>query len=252
MSLSFVGIGIWDEWDISLRGLEELRTSDIIFAEEYTSRMKEGTLRRLERMVGKPIIIMERSDVEDGEEILAEAEKKKVSFMVPGDPMVSTTHVSLRLDAVKRGIEVKIIHSSSIISAAVSFSGLHVYKFGKLVTLARWRERYKPISPYDVILENKKRGLHTLLLLDIVDGEPMQAKYALNLLDRMEKIKGKGILGRRKRIILLSRVGSEREKMWYGTISQLKRKNLGEPPYTIIIPGELHYMEKEALEKLSF
>ncbi len=63
MPLSFVGLGIWDETDISLKGLEELRKSEMVFAEQYTSEMKEGTLERLAELIGKGIVVLSREEV---------------------------------------------------------------------------------------------------------------------------------------------------------------------------------------------
>src|SRR3989338_10395492 len=166
-SLSLVGIGISGEKGISLEGLEELRSCERIFAESYTNLLPEGTIKRLEALVSKPIELLKREDVE-GERILLEsASSSKTALVVSGDPMIATTHVSLVLAAKKKGIEVKILHASSILSAAIGESGLQAYKFGKTVTLAYLRENYKPMAAYEVISENLLLGLHTLLLLDI-------------------------------------------------------------------------------------
>ncbi len=53
--LVFVGLGLYDENDISLRGLEEIREADAVFAEFYTSIMpdfpSENLRRRREKLL---------------------------------------------------------------------------------------------------------------------------------------------------------------------------------------------------------
>jgi diphthine synthase len=248
MVLTFIGTGVWEETDISLKGLEELRDSDIIFAEQYTSETEEGTIERLEKLIGKSINVLTREEVEDGKSILAEAERKRVALVVAGDPMISTTHISLKLDALKRRIPVRIIHSSSILSAAISESGLHTYKFGRPTTLPFWSEKYKPTSTYDAIAENLSRGLHTMLFLDLKDGKRMTAHEAMNLLLEIEKEKKGKIITPKTKLLVLSRIGSEAQKLSYGEIGKLqKSKNLGSTPFILIIPGKLHFTEEEAL-----
>ena len=247
MALSFVGTGIWDETDISLKGLEELRKCESIFAEQYTSETKQGTLQRLERLCGKSIKVLSRAEVEDGKAILKEAESKRSALVVAGDPMVSTTHLSLKLEAIKKGIPVRIIHSSSILSAAISESGLHTYKFGKPVTLPFWSEHYKPTSTYDSIKENLSRGLHTMLFLDLKDEIRMGATEAMELLLKIERERRENLITQETRLVVLSRVGSEEEKVTSGTIGKLMGADLGKTPFLIIIPGRLHFTEEEAL-----
>jgi len=247
MGLILVGTGLWDERDISLRGLDALKQSDIIYAERYTSEKKEGTLERLEALCGKGITVLSREEVEEGKRIMDEAERRKVSLVVAGDPMISTTHVSLKLEAHRRGIPFKVIHSSSILSAAISESGLHTYKFGRPVTLPFWSEKYKPTTTYDVIRENSERGLHTLLFLDLKDGVGMRAHEAFSLLRKMEKEKKCGVISDKTMLVTLSRVGSEEQKVAYGPLELLEKAELGEAPFIMIVLGKLHFTEEEAL-----
>ncbi len=248
MPLTFIGTGVWEETDISLKGLEELRDSDVIFAEQYTSETEDGTIERLEKLIGKSITVLTREEVEDGKSILAEAERKRVALVVAGDPMIATTHISLKLDALKRKIPVRIIHSSSILSAAISESGLHTYKFGRPATLPFWSEKYKPTSTYDAIAENLARGLHTMLFLDLKDGKRMTAHEAMDLLLEIEKGKNGKIITPKTKLLVLSRIGSEAQKLSYGEIGKLqKSKTLGSTPFILILPGKLHFTEAEAL-----
>src|SRR5439155_701473 len=81
----------------TLRGLDEARSADVVFAELYTSGLAGATVASVEQLVGKKIRVLSRTDVEDGRTILEAAAKQKVAFLVVGDPMAATTHVDLRL-----------------------------------------------------------------------------------------------------------------------------------------------------------
>ena len=63
--LALVGLGLYDETDITARGLEEIREADIVFSESYTSRLSEGSLSRLSEKLGREIRVLDREEVED-------------------------------------------------------------------------------------------------------------------------------------------------------------------------------------------
>lgn len=88
------------------------------------------------------------------------------AFLVVGDAFCATTHSDLYLRAVKLGIKVEVIHNASIISA-VGCTGLQVYRFGEVVSVPLWTDKWKPDSFYPKILKNRKADLHTLVLVDI-------------------------------------------------------------------------------------
>ncbi|MCX6775269.1 MAG: diphthine synthase [Candidatus Micrarchaeota archaeon] len=247
MYLVFVGMGIWNEKDVSIRGLEELKNCDVVFAEQYTGRMQEGSLDRLEALIGKKIIILLREEVEEEKRILNEAVSKKVALLVPGDPMISTTHISLKLSAEKMGVETKVVHSSSIITAAIGECGLQVYKLGKPCTLAIWSKGYEPTSSYDVIVDNMERGLHSVVFLDL-KGRCMEASEAIEQLLSTNKSRQrlKGLSA-----VVLSRVGSKEQKITYGKADALLKANLGKAPFILVIPGKLHFVEEEALQRFA-
>ena len=245
--LVFVGMGIWSEKDISVRGLEELRNCDVVFAEQYTGMMQEGSLERLEATIGKKAVLLQREEVEGEKRILEEAVSKRVALLVPGDPLISTTHISLKLSAERLGIETKVVHSSSIITAAIGECGLQVYKLGKPCTLAIWSKGYEPTSSYDTILDNMQRGLHSVVFLDL-KGRCMEASEAIGQLLSIDKSRQK-LTG--MAIVVLSRVGSAEQKITYGKADALLKADLGKPPFILIIPGKLHFMEEEALQRFA-
>jgi len=253
--LIFIGLGLYDEKDISLRGLEELKRCDLAFAELYTSYMPGLSLQRLERLAEKKIEPLSRRDIEERAEevILKPARRKRVALLVAGDPMVSTTHAALRIEAKRLGIETQVVHGVSILSAAPSLSGLHNYKFGRSATVARPEAGFFPETPYEVLKENLSRGLHTLLFLDIKaeEGYMMSAKEALEVLLAIEKKRGEGVLSEDTLAVVVSAAGSPEAKVTAGRIRKLVKAELGALPHTLIIPGDLHFLEEEYLREFA-
>ena len=249
--LSLVGIGIGDEKGISLEGLEELKACEKIFAETYTNSLPKGTIRRLEALLGKKIELLGRKQVEEEKKILSSASRQKTALVVSGDPMIATTHVSLVLSAKKLGIQVKLIHAASIISAAISESGLQAYKFGKTVTLAYWGKNYKPMAAYDIIAQNLERGLHTLLLLDIDEKSgPMKPNEAAKLLLEMEKTGKKKILSSKTKVIVLSSLCRPSGEKSYLSLGEFASKSHLGVPSVLLVPGKLHFVEEDMVRTL--
>ncbi|MFQ5815737.1 MAG: diphthine synthase [Candidatus Hydrothermarchaeaceae archaeon] len=251
--LVFVGMGLNDEKDISLKGLEEARSADVLFAEFYTSYMSVGT-KEFESLIGREITVLKREDVEEKEEvILRPAADSKVVLLVPGDPLISTTHIHLRIEAKRRGIETRIIHSASIVSAAASLSGLQNYKFGRSASVAIPETGFTPETPYDVLRENLERGLHTLLFLDVKvkDGkaEYLTANRAIGILLDIEERRGEDVFPPNRLCVVLARAGSANPTLKAGIAGALMKEDSGSPPHTLIVPGRLHFMEEEYLKE---
>jgi len=247
--LVFVGLGLNDENGISLRGLEETKTADHVFIELYTSLLPDFSLKHLEALTGKRVRIVSRRNLEEenGALILNAAEKGKTVLLVPGDPFIATTHVALRIEAEKRGIKTRIVHGASIISAIIGLSGLHNYKFGKTVTIS-FPENFSE-TPYNVIAQNKKLGLHTLCLLDLKADEKrfLNIKQALELLLEIEQKRKKRVVTPNTLAIGVARVGSDAPTLKADFTKNLLNYDFGDPPQSLIFPGELHFMEAEAL-----
>lgn len=242
--LKFIGLGIHDEKDISLRGLEEARDCDLLYLDTYTSRVPEK--EKLEEVIGKQVKPLTREEIEETSTLLDK--EKKIGLLVGGDPLCATTHMELYLRAAKEGIKTKIIHSSSIFSA-IAETGLQIYKFGRTITIARPEKNFTPTSAYDAIAENRKNGLHTLVLLDIKSEENymMSASEAIAVLLEIEKKEKKAILTKDTELLALADLGGQAGKR-YGKAKDLLDKDPGPKPHALIIPGTLHFLEKEALE----
>ncbi len=252
-NLTFIGLGLSDERDISIKGLQEIKNCDIVFAEFYTAKLTGTNIKKIEKIIGKSVEILSREETEKGHKILDTAKQNNVVFLSAGDPMTATTHVDLRLRAIKKGINTKIIHGSSIVTAVPGILGLQNYKFGRVTTIAYPEKNYFPTSPYDVIKENKKMGLHSLILLDIQEDikKYMTANEGMKLLLKMEEKQKKEIILKNSIICVVGQAGSEKPIALAGLLSNLINRDFGPPLHTIVIPGKLHFLEIEALKLLA-
>ena len=248
--LTFVGLGLYDEKDITLKGLEAIRDADVVYAEFYTSPLGGKTVEKMVEVYGNRISVLERVDIEENAEkgILKLAKHQKVVLLSGGDAMIATTHVDLRLRAIDMGIETRIIHAPSISSAVAGLCGLQSYKFGKSATVAPPYKEVIAEVPYDTIIANKERGLHTLLYLDI----SMRINDALRLLEAVdEKKKEKGEVFKKSIGVGIARAGSDKPVVKADYLNVLKNYEFGELPHVLVVPGDLHFMEKEALIKIA-
>ena len=136
--LTFVGLGLFDEDDISLKGLKAIENAEAIYAEFYTSKLIGTTIEKLEEFYKREIHLLSRDDVEQAPDknILRDSKHKNVAFLTAGDAMISTTHVALRIRAHNEGITTRIIHGASIATAVCGLTGLQNYRFGKSATIS--------------------------------------------------------------------------------------------------------------------
>jgi diphthine synthase len=240
--LYIISLGLYDEKDISLRAIEAGKKCKELYVEFYTTGM-HTTPKRLEKVFGKPVTKVERADLEDRmEELVKKAKTKNIGILVGGDALSATTHIIFLLEARKAGVKTEIIHGSSIFTA-VTETGLQLYKFGRTVTLAFER----PLSVYHHIAENVDAGLHSLVLLDI----PMSAREGMKILMELEKSGQKAILKPETMTIAITGLGGKDQIIRYGPIGKLiKDRKLHATPAVVILPGELHFMEKDYLETL--
>ncbi|MEK6899690.1 MAG: diphthine synthase [Nanoarchaeota archaeon] len=248
MALYIVGIGLSTEKDISLKGLELVRKSDSVYLENYTSLL-QCTLQSLEKLYGKKIILADRAVSEQGDlKIIEEAQKKNVAFLVIGDPFSATTHLELFKLAKENKVPVKVIHNASVLTA-VGITGLQLYKFGRTASIPFLEEHPNLETPYNVLKENQRSGLHTLFLLDL---KPEQSKFmtvneALEILEKIESRKKENIITKDTLVVGCARLGSDDEKIKAGPLSEIKKYSFGKAPHCLIIPGKMHFMEEEMI-----
>ena len=235
--LYLIGIGLWDEKDISIKALEAIKRSKKVYLENYTSKLS-CSQKKLERLYKKKIILANRDLVESStNNILDEAKKSNVAFLVIGDIFSATTHIDLFLQAKKLKIKTEIIHNASVITA-VSDTGLEIYKFGKTTSIPFNNENIK--TPIEVFKANQSNNMHTLFLLDLdpENNKFMTAQEAASYLI-------KNGIDENEKAVACGALGSPSPEIKYDKLKNIKIKKL---PQCLIIPAKnLHFKEEEAL-----
>ena len=247
MPLYFIGLGLNNEKDITINGLEAIKKCDLVYLENYTSILS-CSKEPLEKLYGKKIILARRSLVEaDNNEIIENSRAKNVAFLVAGDPFAATTHIDLWLRAGKEGIKCHVVHNASIINA-VGVTGLQLYKFGKTTSIPLENENIE--APYDVMKGNFGLGLHTLFLLDLNPDEEkfMSVNDAIRYLLKVELKRNEKIFSEKTFCVGCARIDSENQIIKAGTAKDLIKHNFGKPSHCLIVPGKLHFVEEEALK----
>lgn len=243
--ITLISIGLNNHKDLSIRAIETAQKADEIYAETYTMKL-ETTIKDLEQIIGRPITPLQRNGLEEqAEELLKEAKNKHIAILIGGDALSATTHISLILDAQDDKIPTQVIHGSSIFTA-ITETGLSIYKFGKTVTIPL-PEKGPVDSVIQTIKENQEHGLHTLLLLDlnIPENKYLTPQQAIQrLLDTGEFKKDTLLVG-------AARLGGHKQTIKADLAEKLQKYDFGEPPYTLISPGKLHFLEENALEYLA-
>ena len=245
--LFLVGMGLSPD-DVSRGALKVVARCGRVFCETYTSLMPGLEPASLSDLLACRVELLKREQVEDGTLIVNALSGGDVALLVPGDPMISTTHISLRVQAARAGHASRVIHCSSILSAAIGESCLLSTRFGRMGTISFLPSQ----QPYDVLMDNKARGLHTLFLLDVDSerGRHMSIGQALQSLLAVEERRSLGVIGRNTLAVGLARVSSADQMVRAGRVRDLLELDFGSPPHCLVIPGRLHFAESEALEVL--
>ncbi|MCA1811870.1 MAG: diphthine synthase [Halobacteriales archaeon] len=253
MVLHLVGLGLHDVRDVSVKGLERIRSASAVYAEFYTAILTGTSHKELEEFLGRPVQVLDRLGVEaGGKDLVAEARSKDVCLLTAGDPLTATTHTDLLVRAHAAGVAVRIVHGSSIYTAAPGLLGLQHYKFGRTTTLVRPEPNWSPTSPFDAIAENHARGLHTLVLLDIKadEGYFMRAPEGLRLLLDLAQRTGNAWFTGDTPVGVVARAGADNGIHRSGTVAQLAQQDFGPPLHCIVVPGPLQVVEQEAWDLL--
>ncbi|KAJ1735498.1 diphthine synthase [Coemansia biformis] len=264
--LFIIGLGLADERDITVKGLDAVRSSERVYLEAYTSVLMVDK-QRLEEFYGKEVVVAHRETVEsESDEILKDADKVNVSFLVVGDPYGATTHTDLVLRARERGIPVQTIHNASIMNA-VGATGLQLYNFGQTVSIVFFTDNWRPDSFYERIAENAGLGLHTLCLLDIKVREQtienlmrgrqvfeppryMSVSLAAQQLLEVEAGRKGGACAEDTLAVGVARVGSGDQLIRAGTLKQMADYDFGKPLHSLVLVGHrLHQLEAELLRE---
>ncbi|XP_054819506.1 probable diphthine methyl ester synthase [Prosopis cineraria] len=267
--LYIIGLGLGDERDITLKGLEAVRKCQKVYMEAYTSLLSFGLstdgLSNLEKLYGKAITLADREMVEEkADDILSDSRDVDVAFLVVGDPFGATTHTDLVVRAKKMGIDVKIVHNASVMNA-IGICGLQLYRYGETVSIPFFTETWRPDSFYEKIQKNLEMGLHTLCLLDIRVKEPsleslcsgrkiyeppryMTINIAIEQLLEIGQAHEEPAYTEDTECVGFARLGSEDQMIVAGTMRQLQRIDFGAPLHCLVIIGKTHPLEEEVLD----
>lgn len=277
--LYMIGLGLGDAKDITVKGLEIIRKCSRVYLESYTSILSVNQ-KTLEDFYGCSLIIADRDLVEsDADSILSNVENEEIAFLVVGDPFGATTHTDLVLRAQEKGAKVQVIHNASILSA-IGCCGLQLYSFGETVSIPYWTETWQPDSFYDKIASNRKRGLHTLCLLDIKVKEPtlesilskkkvyMPPKFMTvaeasdqlsSILEKKRKDTDENLAFTENSLVVgLARIGSDDQNIIACSLQEMKKIDLGKPLHSLIIPAEklhpleINFLRQYAIDKIQF
>ncbi|WP_265108247.1 diphthine synthase [Halosolutus halophilus] len=249
--LTFIGLGLYDERSITVEGQEALRNADRAYAEFYTSKLIGTSVDDLEDYHDVTIEVRDRAGVEQHpDDVLDAAETEDVAFLTAGDTMISTTHVDLRLRAHERGIDTRVIHGVTAQTATSSLTGLQNYRFGTATTLpfpyAHGADGL-PASVTNTIDENRADGLHTVVYLDIkADREDREEYMTADVGAELLAAEYPDLVG-----VVVARAGSPEPLVEAGTMTDLADREFGDPLHLLVIPGECHLLEADALVELA-
>ena len=253
--LCLVGAGIYDTVEMS-NSIKVLNSCNRIYLERFTSPISDNFISILKSTLGpgKKIEIVKRWFVEDGRQILDESKTLNVGLVSYGDPTIATTFTELRIRAMKNNIEVKVVHAASGITSLVGECGLQVYKIGKLVTMME--EKQSAISVYSTIFGNLNLNCHTIILTEYRQDEDgseffLKPNYVMSKLLEIEKDITYEIVSEDSFLIVVSRIGTDYQKIVSGKIKSLIDLEYGRGQHSIIFPAKFHFTEEEAIMNLT-
>ncbi len=250
--LYLIGLGL-SKNDISLKAVETSKNCEI-YIERYTGYITDDSVRYLSDLLKKEINLLSRPSLEENsKELIRKARQKDIALFVEGDPLIATTHKILFIDAKKQNVKIKIIHSSSIITAAIGESGLDFYRFGAICTIARWTDHYKPISFYETIVKNINLNYHSLILLDFdeIQQTSISLKQIVEILKNAENHYKKNIFSSKKRILVMHNIGLDDQIKKLIALSDAENLDLNKGPTLIIVPAELSEIEEEIINSIN-
>ncbi|RPB20624.1 Diphthine synthase [Terfezia boudieri ATCC MYA-4762] len=266
--LYLIGLGLNNEKDITVNGLEVVQRAERVYLEAYTAILMVGK-DKLEAFYGRDVIIADRELVESSSgQILLDADTKDIAFLVVGDPLGATTHTDLLLRARNLSIPTRTIHNASIMTAIAS-TGLQLYSFGQTLSMVFFTPEWRPSSWYDRLIENAALGLHTLVLLDIkvkeMDlhalarrvgkyGKPrfMTVAECARQMIEIEEEREEGVCGPDTLVVGVARLGTETQKIVSGTLAELAEVDMGEPLHSLVVVGKkCHELEKDYVREFA-
>ncbi|KAF7818228.1 putative diphthine methyl ester synthase [Senna tora] len=269
--LYIIGLGLGDERDITLKGLEAVRKCHKVYMEAYTSLLSFGLstdgLSNLEKLYGKTITLADREMVEEkADDILSDSHDADVAFIVVGDPFGATTHTDLVVRAKKMGIEVKIVHNASVMNA-IGICGLQLYRYGETVSIPFFTESWRPDNSRHILaciiscyikskvvtvsyIRVKEPSLESLCRGRKLYEPPryMTINTAIEQLLEIGQAREDPVYTEDTECVGFARLGSEDQMIVAGAMRQLRMIDFGAPLHCLVIIGKTHPLEEEMLD----
>ena len=234
--LYLIGLGL-NEKSLSKEALEIIPRCKRVYLENYTVDFPY-TEQQLVDEIGKKVVPADRTKVESME-MVDEAKKMDIALLIYGSPLTATTHITLIHEAIASGVKYRVIQNASIFDA-IAETGLQLYKFGKTTSMPKWKKSYEPDSFMEIVKENQSIKAHSLILIDI----GLDIKRAIEQLEKSAKKHEIKL----SKLIVCQCLGTKRKKILYRNIDEIREFSGVQKPYCLIIPGQLHFVEKEFLK----
>jgi diphthine synthase len=255
--LWFVGTGINGYQGLSIAAVDVLKKCTLVYVERFTSALSADDMQGLNSIIQRDVKLVQRCFVEDGREILEASRTKDVALVSYGDPLIATTHTELRSRAAKSSIKTGVLHAASGIGSLIGETGLHVYKFGRIMTMMS--ELHSALSVYNTIFENLLAGSHTLILTEYSGGSNNEGKEpffldpssVFKMLLDVERDHRHQVFSNDTFAVVASRVGMQDQKIISGKVKSLMGRHFGNGPHSVVVTGALHFTEIDALASIT-
>ena len=231
--LYLIGIGLV-KGDISMSAKEAIEKCDEIFVESYTSIYDSD----INTLFGKNVKLLSREETESLK-FLTGAKENDIALLVIGDPLSATTHFEIISECKKSNISYKIIHSVSILTA-VAETGLSLYRFGKVTSIPKPQENFKPTSFVNILKQNQSIDAHTLFIL----APELKLADAVDIL-----LEATPIVTSDTFAVGCARLGRKDAKIAYNNLEELRKIDFGSTPHCLIIPAKLDFKEEEFINE---
>jgi len=249
--LFIVGTGLGPQ-HVTDRAKSLIKRAEVVIVEAYTSP-NSGWLEDMAKALNKATVKATRDLLEENVNTLIDmARSRDVVVLVAGDPLIATTHSSVVVEALTRGVKAKVIPGVSGPCAAMSLSGLQFYRFGRKVTVpGPWRGTdATPVAYW--LLGNLCLDLHSLILLDVDQegGQLPPADGARELLKAFNELLSdqRADLGDLL-VLAVSATDDDDVNVTYSRLSEPEALR-SVIPSTMIVPASLHPVEQEFLKSV--
>ena len=108
--------------------------------------------------------------------------------------------------------------------------------------MPKWQKNFTPDSFLEFVEQNSSIKAHSVILVDI----GLEIEDALNQLEISCKNRSFDL----NKILVCCSLGTKESEFYYGNIDSIRKKikNINSP-YCFVIPGEMHFIEKESIER---